>query len=277
MSWTEGSPFPCSAVGPGIGVAPRTRVAPRFSAELRISAAVPVKTLARAKSRLRGLLPDELRVALILSMLRDVLGACKSAGIFAAVGVVTADDAVGAVARELGVVPVMEPRSDGLNAAVRRAAAWAVREGADALLILSGDLPLAHPYELARLADAASTAEVVIVPEHGGEGTNALLMRPPGRIATRFGPGSRRWHQRAAEAQGANWQELHLVGLGLDVDRPEDVRRIAELLLQPPRHRGRRDVEGDFRTGGWPDFAAGAHTRAFLQTLAGAGEGRMWS
>ncbi|HEY8449454.1 MAG TPA: 2-phospho-L-lactate guanylyltransferase [Bacillota bacterium] len=241
---------PCSAAE----TVPAAAAATPADDERRV-VAIPVKTLGRAKSRLAEELPGALREALILSMLRDVVGACLASGLFGAVAVVTADATVAAVAAELGAQWLAEPRAEGLNAATRRAAEWAVRSGADALLILSGDVPLLHPDELLQLVDAGRRADVVIVPERGGAGTNALFLRPPDRLATRFGPDSRRHHRLAAATSGARWCELVLPGAGFDVDLPGDVRELARLL------DGAEPAAGVFRRA--------AHTRACLLAYAG--------
>ena len=59
--------------------------------------------------------------------------------------------------------------------------------------------------------------------------TNALLIRPPGRIDPLFGPGSRVLHRAAAAAAGAAFVELD-GPLRLDVDTTDDLE-VAEAAL----------------------------------------------
>lgn len=223
---------------------------------MRVVAVVPVKPLAEAKSRLRGALPAATRRLLVLAMLSDLLAACSAADVAAPTAVITPDAVVARRARRLGAVPVREPAAEGLDAAARRAAGWARSRRADALLLLSGDLPLVTPDELRVLLATARQAEVVIGGDLRGTGTNALLLRPPGRIATAYGPGSRRAHREAAARAGATCAELVLPGLARDVDTPEDVQRLA-------REAAARD--GGVRSAGAQARPRGADTLRLLR------------
>ncbi|MCU0505037.1 MAG: 2-phospho-L-lactate guanylyltransferase, partial [Chloroflexi bacterium] len=69
---------------------------------------------------------------------------------------------------------------------------------------------------------------VVVVPDHLGDGTNALLVSPPRAIDFAFGPGSRGRHVAAARAAGAVLVELG-GPLALDVDTPEDLAAAPEM------------------------------------------------
>ena len=86
--------------------------------------------------------------------------------------------------------------------------------GATAILILPADLPLLDVPALDRLLDAADAAMaagsgaplVVIAPADARDGTNGLLLSPPGVIEPHFGPGSLEAHLRAARDAGATVQ-----------------------------------------------------------------------
>lgn len=218
-----------------------------------VVAAIPIRGLTSAKSRLRHVLPGPWRAKLVESMLHDVISACLSSRVFSAVAVVTADDGIGYWTSRVGGHWIREDGGpQGLNQAINKAIHWARDHGAGSLLVLSGDLPLIMPGELVDLLATASKAgaQVAIVPEHGGSGTNALLQRPPGIIGPQFGLNSRWKHRQAAQERGAQWVEVSLDGIGYDVDTPADVLQVARLLSrrQPP---------------------AGVHTRRCLQAIAG--------
>ena len=66
----------------------------------------------------------------------------------------------------------------------------------------------------------------MIVPDRRRSGTNALYLRPPSRIAPRFGRGSLAAHRSAA---GAGGRVLAISHLALDVDTPADLA--TELLF----------------------------------------------
>ena len=71
-------------------------------------------------------------------------------------------------------------------------------------------------------------------------GTNAMLLRPPGKFPLRYGPGSYALHKSAAEKAGMTVRANFNRELRLDLDTPDDVR---ELLRAP---RGRQGAAGVF-------------------------------
>lgn len=225
----------------------------------RVAVVIPIKSLKQAKSRLKTVFPGRLRERLILCMLRDVITACRVAGVFYRWAVISADPVPGKVVADMDGIWLREAgRSLGLNKAIHQAVDWALSDGADALLVVSGDVPLARPEDFQQLVRRAadSKAEVVIVPEHGGNGTNALFQYPPGRIRACFGRNSRWRHRDAAEQVGASWLELPLSSLGRDVDTPEDVLRVARLLADLDANR----AAGHF-------YRVGFHTYEFLKSI----------
>jgi 2-phospho-L-lactate guanylyltransferase len=185
---------------------------------------IPVKRLSESKLRLAGVLGPPQRRRLALSMLADVL--------LAAAGwplrmVVTSDPDVASIAGSAGWTIVPDPGS-GLNDAVAEGTSVTTSAGATALLVLPFDVPLVTVRELEALF--ATDADVVVARSDDG-GTSGLLRRPPGAITARFGPDSARSHARAAGHAGLRVTSLRLPGLSLDVDDPEDLRRLAASKL----------------------------------------------
>ena len=108
---------------------------------------------------------------------------------------------------------------------------WAVADGAFAVLLVASDTPALDPEEVDRLIDSTGEGpEVVIVPDRHGEGTNALLLQPPGVIRPAFGEGSRERHEVLARTAGARVTIFECRSLGLDVDTVSDLRELASSL-----------------------------------------------
>jgi 2-phospho-L-lactate guanylyltransferase len=63
---------------------------------------------------------------------------------------------------------------------------------------------------------------VVIAPDRHGEGTNALLIRPPGVITFAFGESSAAVHAAAATAAACAVRWYHSDSISLDLDIPDD-------------------------------------------------------
>ncbi|MGE0227125.1 MAG: 2-phospho-L-lactate guanylyltransferase, partial [Dehalococcoidia bacterium] len=183
---------------------------------------VPLKPLADAKSRFRGVYDGDAHAALVRAMLTDVLAAARAAH-GGSLLLVTSDQAYDGIAARFDVAR-LDDRGHDYNSAVAAALrSHAVRD-AGAALILPADLPRATPEDVARVIEALRTAEVVLVPAHDG-GTGALGLRPPGAIAPAFGPGSAAAHRNAARAASSRLDELDCPSLAFDVDTPADLDR----------------------------------------------------
>lgn len=186
-------------------------------------AVVPVKELSRAKQRLAGVLGPEQRRALSRSMLDDVLTAIGQAHGLAGLLVVSSDPEARLQAARHGARLLDDP-GQGLNAALDHAAATLAGEGAEGILILPADSPLANAAEIeAVLAAWTSGSCVVLASDRRGDGTNAFLCAPPDLISFRYGPGSFAAHRQAARAAGIEPRVLDLAGLAFDIDTPEDL------------------------------------------------------
>jgi 2-phospho-L-lactate guanylyltransferase len=207
-----------------------------------IAALVPVKRLAQAKSRLRAVLSDEQRREFVLAMLDDVLRLALSQPAIALTTVVSADEQVLDFARRLGAEPIHEPPGvRGLNAALSFAAGVLAGQGAGALLILPGDVPLATPADVQAVLAAWQEAPVVLCPSRTG-GTGALALRPPDAIAFRFGSRSFATHHRAAAEQRLPVAVVDRPGFAHDIDRPEDLRAV--LAAEASRSREALEAMG---------------------------------
>jgi 2-phospho-L-lactate guanylyltransferase len=181
-----------------------------------------------AKSRLAGALSAERRSALAMAMLTDVIDAAANAGFGGVAAVLTP------TTRIRGDVLLVRDPGEGLARAIDAGLRAVTEAGADAVLILPGDVPLVTADELRRVIDAAREAprSVVVVADRHGTGTNALALHPPAVIAPAFGPGSADRHLSAAAAAGARGLRLEITALSLDVDTPDD---LAELARRSPR------------------------------------------
>jgi len=205
-----------------------------------IAALVPVKALRRSKSRLRPVLSDGQRQALVMAMLEDVLRLLAGVPAIAATAVVSPDAEVLAFAHRLGAQPIREPpQPRGLNAALTFAAEELRAQGIGSLLVLPVDVPLATAADVEAILNHIDGApSIVLCPSKSG-GTNALALRPPGIIPFRFGHRSSAAHRREATARGLPLSVLSLPSLALDIDRPTD---LAAVLAQPNGSRSREVV-----------------------------------
>jgi 2-phospho-L-lactate guanylyltransferase len=196
----------------------------------RWSVLLPVKVLARAKSRLADLAGPrrgELALALACDTVTAVLG-CEAA----ARAIVITDDRVAAAAlRDLGALVIPDAPRDGLNAALRHGAAFAAaRWPGCGTAALSADLPALRPAELARALGAAAAWPTAFVADAAGHGTTLYTAAPGAAFRPAFGPASRARH---AAGGAAELEPGDIPGLRRDVDTPADLRGAAALGLGP--------------------------------------------
>ncbi len=197
----------------------------------RIVAVIPIRSIEGSKSRLGGPLDAEEREALVGGLLSRTIRASLEAPSIAAVVVVSPDPAALQLAAAEGAVTLNQANT-GLNEALRTAEVWADEMAATALLVLPADLPNVGPAELEgflagirREIDRGAPGGpgvVGLVSDRHREGTNLLLMAPPGLIEFAFGPGSRSAHEAAAQRIGARFIELE-GPLSVDLDTPDDL------------------------------------------------------
>jgi 2-phospho-L-lactate guanylyltransferase len=176
---------------------------------------VPLKTR-DPKSRLAAALPAGERSELMRTLLERVVAAVREAGV-ERVTVVTADSLDGYEVWPDGGLP--------WNDALAAATAWVVR--APLVAIVSADLPFLRADDVEELLAATPERGIAIARALDG-GTNAVSMRPPGLVRTRFGePGSAALHA----GLGVPSVVVDRPGLAFDVDTPADLARMQAACL----------------------------------------------
>jgi 2-phospho-L-lactate guanylyltransferase len=187
---------------------------------------VLIKDFAFAKQRLQPALGPKARRALAR---RNAQLAVRAASAGDRVLVVAGSDEVAELARKWGAEVVLEPRQEGQNVAAARGIARAVEGGADAVLLLSSDLPLVTVEAVREVLESASQLDApvaVAVPATGRGGTNALYLRPPGAISLTFGSDSLAKFRHEAETRGVNFRVHPSAAMALDLDEPGNLARL---------------------------------------------------
>lgn len=187
---------------------------------------VPVKTPGIGKTRLVGV-PSDQRAALARAFAIDTVTACLATPGVARVLVTTDDSAFGATFAALGAETCTDA-GDGLNEALRAAAAEAARRWPDLRPVaLCADLPALRPDDLAR-ALATVTGGAAYVADADGTGTT-LYTAPYDAFSPRFGLDSAAAHA----AVGAHPVPGELAGLRRDVDDLASLRAAFALGVGP--------------------------------------------
>jgi 2-phospho-L-lactate/phosphoenolpyruvate guanylyltransferase len=231
-------------------MAPDVTVDVTAEAALSWSLVVPVKVLARAKSRLTGL-PAQLRSELALAMAADTVAAAAAASRVAAVLVVTDDEEVGQLAAGLGAIVVPDRPASGLNAALSHGAEYSqARWPGRGRAGLAGDLPALKPGELDAALAAAAGAGTAFMPDADGTGTTLYAAAAGAGFRPEFGVASRDRHLAGGALELGLAGLAGLAGLRRDVDTIDDLRQAAVIGLGP------RTLAVLARAGGMPGTSA---------------------
>lgn len=201
------------------------------SKSLKIWAIVPVKPFSRAKSRLATVLTPDQREALAQRMLRQSLHLLVGMHVFTEVLVVSRDSKALKIAHDFHAHTIQETGARELNAALLRAGQVAMSRGAQGVFVMPADLPLVTADDIDQILYLGRyNFSVVITPDRTQDGTNGLLVAPPGLIPFNFGIGSFGRHKALAEAAGATVHIYQSPRMALDIDLPTDLERYKDIF-----------------------------------------------
>jgi len=214
-----------------------------LSHDVRAAAILPVKRFEAAKQRLGEALGAGSRAALASAMFSDVLGALEQSQMLEAIVVVSGEQAVHDIVAGRDVILIEDTTEKGQSNAARDGLARVAALGLDRAALVPSDCPLLEPSELEELfVWAAGGADVVIVPDRHGTGTNALVVDPSGPFEPQFGPGSLERHVEQAQRRGLACAVERPPSLTIDVDTGDDLIALGIALERShghaPRTRG---------------------------------------
>ncbi len=186
--------------------------------------ALPVKSLADAKSRLGPVLSPLERGALTLAMLEDVLDVTLELPGWDT-WVVSPDESVLEITLARGAHAIIEEEPPLTNA-ILQVQEEAKARSVEHLAVLLADTPLVTPEALTRALH--TLGPVVLAPSVDESGTNLLVRRPPAVIDARFGPDSYRRHLEAAAETDVPASVVSIPELAFDLDVPGDILTVLE-------------------------------------------------
>ena len=207
-----------------MGARSRDEIHAQIGARVNGAGILPVKSPAAAKGRLARDLEPDAHSAIVEALLLDALDLCLATSDLRW-WVVSDDGSVLIDAKERGL-ETLRDSGRGLNAAIEEGLGAVAREGAQAVVVIPSDVPLAQPDDIHDLLDTGATSDVVLVPSGADGGTNGLYLHPADLLKPSFGPSSLQAHLEAAERAGLRCSVLPLPRLALDIDSIEDARAL---------------------------------------------------
>jgi 2-phospho-L-lactate guanylyltransferase len=207
---------------------------------VRATAIIPVKRFGDAKQRLLEALDRPGRAAIVKAMLADVLASVTAAELVERVIVVSGEGRAERIAlararrTSVPLEVLRDPTDSGHSRAATLGIIRALSHDARAVALLPGDCPLLEPAELDAALELLAPGSVAVVPDRHGTGTNGLLMAPADAIGPAFGERSKQRHCERAERAGHVAKVERIPSLALDLDTPDDLTVLTEVLGEHP-------------------------------------------
>lgn len=193
-------------------------------------ALIPVKAPEQSKTRLLSVLQPDECARLSRAMLMDVLAALEDTPGIDRIALLTNDDEIADIAAQLGHEVIRDQDDSraannpenilcsGLNEAARHIAA----QGAEALLVIPGDLPTLTAADIQLLLERHAEG-LSLCPAIRDGGTNALVCSPPDAIDFQFGKDSAQRHLDTANSHGIKALRMAIPAFFRDIDIPDDL------------------------------------------------------
>lgn len=197
-------------------------------------AVLPVKPLAKGKSRLHGCLSEQEVCELNRCLFEDTFRKLKSCIHIGQVLVVSQDPSVLVFTRRMGGVALEENQKSSLNEAVSQALAYILENDPGMVLIVPADLPLMEAEDLAGLIELRQEGEfMIIVPDHCQKGTNAIFLSQPDLLTPQFGRHSFQKHTQQAANRSVALTVWLNKNIQRDLDTPQDLLFYNKIKFNP--------------------------------------------
>lgn len=189
---------------------------------MSICAIVPVKPLYLGKSRLSAVLTELERINLNRRLFENTLKVLKETRRVTQIIVISHDAELLTLAYRHGVCAIREEEY-GLNKALEKATKTILNTALRSVVIIPTDLPLINPEDLDLfIKESPKKNGIGIVHDRRCEGTNMLMVSPPGCIEYQFGKNSYQNHIHQAKNKELKIKTIRISTLEFDLDLPED-------------------------------------------------------
>lgn len=190
---------------------------------LKIAVIIPVKTFARAKSRL--VLPNNVKKELCGMMLQELLETLSKSNKITKVIMVTKDDTAKIIAKKFDIITITDDTEQGVNQAVSLADDYIRQNNISATIVLPQDIPFIKITDIDFLLKNQPPPNfVTIVPSRKFDGTNALFRMPHNIIKTHYDQDSYVSHMQTAKKHTKNASVLFVTRIMNDIDDIDDLK-----------------------------------------------------
>ena len=187
---------------------------------MKVAAIIPVKTFAKAKTRLQ--LPQKAKDALCKLMFEEVLKTIIDSDIDTVIVVSKDKDAI-EIGKSYDVIQIIDNNETGVNNAVSLADKYLANNGFDASIVFPQDIPFMQREDIDNLLKFSSSNSVLVVPSRRFDGTNALLRSPVNIMETHYDEDSYKIHLQTGRKHTRNTSLVLIRRIMMDVDNNDDL------------------------------------------------------
>ena len=187
---------------------------------MKVAAIIPVKTFAKAKTRLE--LPQKAKDALCKLMFEEVLKTVIDSDIDTVIVVSKDKDAI-EIGKSYDVIQIIDNNETGVNNAVSLADKYLANNGFDASIVFPQDIPFMQREDIDNLLKFSSSNSVLVVPSRRFDGTNALLRSPVNIMETHYDEDSYKIHLQTGRKHTRNTSLVLIRRIMMDVDNNDDL------------------------------------------------------
>lgn len=210
---------------------------------MNIIAILPYKGMAKSKSRLSEVLPDDKRIQLSIAMLTDILNALSSSNYIHKVILVTPDTNVIEKFEGNKKVKAIIDHGKGQIEAVNKGVESLKDEKVDVMIYCVADTPLIRAKNFDEIISLVDKERTVILSPSIDGGTNILLEYPPKLINLKYGPSSFIKHVYEAKRKGLNVKFYTAIETIIDIDTIEDLMLLSSLCKNGSTYEILRSIQ----------------------------------
>ena len=210
---------------------------------MKTAAIVPVKTFAKAKTRL-NLSPQKIE-NLCLIMLEEILHVLCASQHIDDVVLVTQEQKAIKLSEKYGgkITVIMDKGETGVNDAVSLADRYLSENNFDASIVFPQDIPFIKTQDIDFMLNYKTHPNfAIIVPSRRFDGTNALARMPIDLMPTHYDEDSYKMHMNTAKKHTLNVAMIFVKRIMWDIDSAEDMEFVLRQDEKPEIREKIREV-----------------------------------
>ena len=190
-------------------------------------AIIPTKDFKKGKSRLAGVLKEDLRINLQKWMLKNVLLSVSNCNLIDDAVVVTDSEDVLRIVNQFKS-RVIKSDSHDLNIDLGKGIEWAKKRNAKSILIIPSDLPLLKKTSVTKIIEKGMKLSSIIITSSPDGGTNCLFFPSKNSPDLSFGENSFKKHWDSYLKKQIEIYSYENEDLSFDLDTPDNLKKLIE-------------------------------------------------